>query len=202
MWPIGKYERLVSEIKHRENKEIPITFGILIADYRQQKSREYILNYIDIYDMKSYKYINFYLPGYSTEDFSKKEFIKIKEKEYYFNFDWYLDFLRNLEIDFHISFPYKPMLILLEYDKGNFMNTDRIIIELDSNENDIEKVGELFEKIFEISKEFVSIKEISKKLCGQEFKNGIWDDVIKGIDNPILKAVYEKGKNVLKYKIR
>jgi hypothetical protein len=47
MWPLGSYDRMVHEIKRRENRDIPVTFGILIADYRQQINREYILNYIE-----------------------------------------------------------------------------------------------------------------------------------------------------------
>lgn len=47
MWPLGQYDRLVHEIKRREDNSIPVTFGLLIADYNQQTCREYILNYID-----------------------------------------------------------------------------------------------------------------------------------------------------------
>lgn len=35
MWPLGYYDRIVHDIEERENRDIPLTFGILIADYRQ-----------------------------------------------------------------------------------------------------------------------------------------------------------------------
>lgn len=86
MWPLGEYERLVHEIKRRENSDISITFGLLIVDYRQQLNREYILNYINRFNYKSNKYINFYLPGYYEEEiYGSEQTIKINAKKYYFS---------------------------------------------------------------------------------------------------------------------
>lgn len=203
MWPLGQYERLVHEIKRRENRDIPITFGLLVADYQQQKCREYILNYIDRFNYKSDRYINFYLPGYLEENcYSTQQKITINKKDYFFNREIYLDFLCKLELDFRIDYPYNPVLILLEYDNGHFSKTRRIIIELDSNGSDIKQVGQVFEKIFEIAKENISINDFSKVLMKDELKGGLLNNIIDGIDNSYLTAIYNKAKDVKKYKLK
>lgn len=203
MWPLGQYERMVHEIKRRENNDIPVTFGLLVADFHQHRCKEYILNYIDTFNYKSDIYINFYLPGYLEEDsYNQNEKITINKKSYYFNREIYLDFLRNLESDFGIDFPYNPVLILMEYDRGNFIKTKRIIIELDSNGSDIKQAGKMFEEIFKIAKEFVSIEDFSKSLMDSEFKDGLLDKIVEGIDLSYITAIYNKAKEVSKYRLK
>ncbi|GBK66229.1 hypothetical protein P4H94_14910 [Paenibacillus macerans] len=203
MWPLGQYERLVYEIRRRENNEIPVIFGLLVADFHQQKCKEYILNYIERFDYKSDQYINFYLPGYLEEDlFNNDEKITIKQKDFYFNRDTYLNFLDKLEVDFKIDYPYNPVLILMEYDRGNFNRTKRIIIELDSNGSDIKQVGEMFERIFEIAKEVVSINDFSKSLMKDGLKKGLLDKIIEGIDISYITAIYKNTKEINKYRIK
>ena len=203
MWPLGQYERMVHEIKRREDPYIPITFGLLIADYRQQKCREYILNYIERFDYKSDKYINFYLPGYLEESYGdKNKKIKIKEKYYYFDERLYFNFLNHLEADFEIDYPYNPILLLIEYDKGNFKNTRKIIIELDSNGSEIKQTGVLFEKIFSVSKHKVAIEDFSKDLIKNEIKANLFSRIIEGIDNSYLSVIYNENNAVKKYRIR
>lgn len=203
MWPLGQYERIVHEIKRRENNDIPVTFGLLVADFHQQRSKEYILNYIDRFNYKSDRYINFYLPGYLEEDFyNHNENIVINQKPYYFNRVIYLEFLRKLEEDFGVDYPYNPVLILIEYDKGNFIKTKRIVIELDSNGSDIKQAGEMFEEIFKIAKENVSINDISKSLRLNELKGGLLEKIVQGIDLSYLTAIYDKAKEVSKYRLK
>ncbi|GAB6990140.1 hypothetical protein JCM16418A_21900 [Paenibacillus pini] len=49
-------------------------------------NREYILNYINRFNYKSNKYINFYLPGYYEEEiYGSEQTIKINAKKYYFS---------------------------------------------------------------------------------------------------------------------
>lgn len=202
MWPLGEYERLVHEIKRRENSEIPITFGLLIADYRQQLNRDYILNYIDRFNYKSGKYINFYLPGYFEEDtYGSQQIVKIKDKNYYFYDEKYMEFLYKLEIDFDIEYIYNPRLILIEYERGNFKNAKKIIIELDNKGTDIKKTGELFETIFDIAKRNVNIKDFSKALTLHEFENGLFDRIVQIVDNKFLNEIVDSHSRVRKYKI-
>ena len=182
MWPIGDYERLVSEIKRREEPDISVTFGVLIADYRQQRSREYILNYLDRFDTISGKFINFYLPGYIDDDnFANENRIEIKNKNFYFDARMYLNFLDKLEADFKIKYPYNPELILLEYNNGHFRDTKRIVIDLDREGGDVQNAGDLFQSIFEIAKRNVDICDFSKELMWTEIKGGLFDKIVDSI---------------------
>ncbi|OPJ65879.1 hypothetical protein [Clostridium chromiireducens] len=202
MWPLGSYDRMVHEIKRRENRDIPVTFGILIADYRQQINREYILNYIEQFNYKSDKYINFYLPGYLEENFSdRNEEIIIGDKKYYFSASIYIEFLRKLEEDFDIEYPFTPILLLIEYNKGHFSMSKKVRIELDSESANIKKTGNLFGKIFSIAQKEVNLEEITNNLKKEEFKLGMLDSLVKAIDNGFISAVYDNSKNIRKYKI-
>lgn len=203
MWPLGTYDRMVHEIKHHENPDIPVTFGILIADCRQSLSKEYILNYINRFNYKSDKYINFYLPGYLEEktDVSNKT-ITINGKKYYFNSDLYEEFLLKLEMDFHIDYPYNPVLLLLEYDKGHFSKSKKIYIELDGDSTNIKKTGELFENIFDIAQKYANLRDISGGLTEKTLKSDIVDRIVKGIDKKLISAIHSTGKDIVKYKIK
>ena len=203
MWPLGTYDRMVHEIKHHENPDIPVTFGILIADCRQSLSKEYILNYINRFNYKSDRYINFYLPGYLEEQSNKNnEIITIDDKEHYFDWKKYDEFVDNLVMDFHIAYPYNPVLLLLEYNKGHFSKSKKIYIELDSDGLNIKKTGELFEKIFELSKKHISLKDISGGLTMDTLKSGLFDRIVKGIDNKLISAIRTTGKDAIKYRIK
>ncbi|MGO4498589.1 hypothetical protein AB4114_22165 [Paenibacillus sp. 2RAB27] len=202
MWPLGEYDRLVHEVKRREDADIPITFGLLIADYRQQLSREYILNYIDRFNYKSDRYINFYLPGYFEENlYGSAQVIKISGKQYYFNDEKYMEFLLKLEMDFEIEYIYNPTLILMEYDRGRFNKAKIILIELDHNGADIKKTGELFENIFKLAKQHVDINELSNEMMRKEFKRGLFDRVLRVLDNKLVTEIYDACGRVKNFKL-
>lgn len=202
MWPLGDYNRLIVEIKRRENPDIPVTFGLLIADYDQRQCREYIINYIDRFNYKSDRYINFYLPGYLEEKFYDcNKTIVIGNKKYYFNRQVYLDFLMHLENDFAIKYPYNPVLMLLEYNNGSFSFSKRIIIKLDENGSQIKQTGELFEEIFNIAREKVDINDFSNKLQINKVKNNLFETIIKCIDNKFLTAIYDENKQIKEYRL-
>lgn len=202
MFPLGEYSRLVNDIKRRENPEIPITFGILIADFDQQSSREYILNYIDRFNYKSGECINFYLPGYFEENhYLSDQIIKISGKNYYFSRDKYMEFLNRLEIDFKFDFFYNPTLILMEYNSGNFSKANSIVIELDNQGSDIRKVGSFFEKIFEISKSYVDIHDFSKELKKSEIKNNLFNSILKILNNNLVTEITDHYGRLKKYKL-
>jgi len=203
MHALGGYERLVQEVKGRENPDIPITFGLLIADYRQQNCKDYILNYIERFDYVSGKYINFYLPGYlKNEHLITDNKISIKGIKYYFDEDVYMDFLYKLEQDFDIEYPYNPVLILLEYSSGNFRFSKNIRIELDVEGADIRKTGELFDEIFKIAQKNVAIEDYSQNLINMSMKNGLLDTIISGINISYISAIHNQNQEVKKYKIR
>jgi hypothetical protein len=203
MWALGTYERLVYEIKRRENPDLPVTFGLLIADFDQQKCREYVLNYIDVFNYKSGEYINFYLPGYMEDEmYQSEKKITIKNKNYYFKREIFHEFLMKLEQDFGIDFPYNPVLILLEYDRGHFKMSKRIVIELDANGSQIERTGEFFEQIFSIARKVVSLDDVSEALVAKQMKNGLLDTIVGMVDNSYISAIYNKYGECKKYKLK
>lgn len=145
MFPVGSYSVFIDKIRRREDIEIPITIGILIADLRQQKCAEYVINYMNRFNDLSAKYIDFYIPGYiENDDFNSEANMKICEKIYTFDYYYFYKFRSKLEEDFNIPFTYNPRLILIEYNKGHFRFSRKIIIDLDIDGSDIERTGEVF----------------------------------------------------------
>lgn len=202
MFPVGSYDRLVQEIKYREDCDIPLTFGILIADYRQQKCREYIINYISRFDSLSGKYINFYLPGYLTDEYYKNDNkIYIHNINYYFHYDLYNEFLEKLESDFNILYPYNPILLLVEYSNGHFKLSKKIRFELDKDGSDIKTFGSLFELIVEIAKKEVNISDFRKGVIKQKIMKSFFDDLIKLLDNKYFSLGVDVAKNIHTYKL-
>ncbi|HFD2031387.1 TPA: hypothetical protein ACF2C8_003205 [Clostridium perfringens] len=199
MWPVGTYENMINDIKRGKEKDETVTFGILVADYRQQLSKEYILNYVDVFNEKSDRYINFYLPGY-LEVSDSKESIVIENKSYRFDYPTYRDFLRMLELDFGIEFPYNPVLILIEYKNGHFKKTNKLIIELDEDSN-IKKTGKLFEVLFEEAKKEVHLENIKNGVRNRFVKNGLIDKIVDACGNPIISLVNLGYNEIKRYKL-
>lgn len=202
MWPVGTYERLIHDIKMRETPDIPITFGVLIADHRQQKAREYVLNYITRFDKLSERYINFYLPGYLEKDaIGYCTDIKIRGTNYAFNAGVYLDFLSHFCYDFDIDYPYNPVLILLEYNRGHFKKSRKIVIELDENGAEIERAGRLIETIVDIARKHVELEEFSSGLQQSVVRHSLFERIIEGIDNAIISSITKGINDTQKYRI-
>lgn len=196
MLPIFQYEEFVRKVKQKKKEKGIIVFGILICDYRQQACKEYILNYLNRFHKLAGKNIDFYLPGYVEEypTYLEDTTIKINNKKYYFVPEIYEEFLESLSYDFDIPFPYNPNLILMEYEGGHFKKSKKVIIELDSSKRNIQKVGELFEEIFDIAQKRVDLKNMMKELGKNQIKDNFWDMLIELIDNKYLtksKEVYE-----------
>lgn len=203
MFPVNHYDRFIQDLEHHENNNLPVTFGILTADYGQSDSREYILNYLDRFDRNSGTYINFYLPGYIDGDYYGCDGkIEIKGKEYYFVRELYHTFLEKLESVFGIPYPYTPQLILMEYDSGRLSSLKKIIIELDAKAGDIKRTGDLFEEIFRIAKKKVKLREFSNGLVRREFKKGLLKKIVKLIRKPFLNEIIDGGKILNTYKIK
>ena len=200
MFPVGSYEHFVQEIKNRENPDVPVTFGLLIADCRQQAGKQYILNYLERFHHLSGEYINFYLPGYLNDSFfSSNDKITVNNKDYYFDFEFYNSFLEQLEKDFNIKYPYSPVLYLIEYSKGNFKFSKSIRFDLDTDTIDIRKVGELFEVIFKIAHANVDIEEFKKEIWIKLLKKNLIDDIVTLIDNKYLSFIVKKSQELNSY---
>lgn len=78
MNPVSTFDELCHKILQNYEDNTVVTVGVLLADGRQDDAKQYIINYMDMFDKHSGKYIDFYLPGYYEysdvieEDISKK----------------------------------------------------------------------------------------------------------------------------------
>ena len=88
MIPIGDFSLFRDSIIKRYNDYEQITFGILLADPRQTEAREYILNYLDVFNKQSKHYFDFFLPGfdnlYTGPSHDPLYDITVNKKRYYF----------------------------------------------------------------------------------------------------------------------
>ena len=206
MYPTGDFERLKFEIMERyKDFDIPITFGILIADYEQSLAREYILNYIDVFDKRSNKYIDFFIPGYITHGSNDCIRASMKNKQgepYYFSRELFHDFIEKLETIFDYQYNFSPVLLLVELKNRDFVGTKKIIIELDTEKTSIKKTGVLFTNIFKIAKRYANIKDFSRELTATYLKDTLADSVVDAIDNSILTELHTRKKNIRHFQIK
>ncbi len=215
MNPIGAYQTFYDELIRRYNDygdhEI-ISFGILLADFRQQDAREYILNYLEDFDRESGKYFDFFIPGY-IEEWSIKwcksnagilqgRDIKVRNTGYVFNYELFSDFYQNLDHQFGIKYTYNPMLILMSMERNYPGSARYIVIELDNIGKGIRRSGVLFERIFEIAKGDNSM-EAFRKRCFYTF---VQDDIVSTISSaigiPWLEQIAKIGTECKRYRIR
>lgn len=203
MFPIGSYNRLVNDIKRRENQEIPITLGILIADCDQSLCREYILNYLNRFDESSGNLINFYIPGYiETFDNIGSYRISVKSKHYVFDRKQFDEFINKLRSDFSFEYLGNPTLLLMEYNRGHFSKSKKIEILLDSDGNDIKNTTRVFNHIFKIAEEYVDINKFKSELSKSYLKQNFYETLTDMIDNSIVSGLYKMFEGVNKYKFK
>jgi hypothetical protein len=66
MWPIETYERFLRKIKGQENYGEKVNYFVMFGNPKLKN----ILNYIDVFNNRLGKFIDFYIPGYiSREEF-------------------------------------------------------------------------------------------------------------------------------------
>lgn len=206
MFPTGDFDRLKYEIMEwYSDIDIPITFGILIADYEQSLAKEYIINYMDVFDKRSNRYIDFFIPGYVIYGSDDDIRTSMKNKQgdaYCFSRTLFHDFIEKFETYFDYKYEFNPVLILVELKNRNFVGTKKIVIELDSERTSIKKAGVLFNNIFEIAKRYVNITDFSRELTATYLKNTLADSVIDAIDNSMLTELYTQKKNIRVFQIK
>lgn len=206
MFPTGDFDRLKYEIMEWYNDiDIPITFGILIADYEQSLAKEYIINYMDVFDKRSNRYIDFFIPGYVIYGSDDDIRTSMKNKQgdaYYFSRTLFHDFIEKFETYFDYKYEFNPVLILVELKNRNFVGTKKIVIELDSERTSIKKAGVLFNNIFKIAKRYVNITDFSRELTATYLKNTLADSVIDAIDSSMLTELYTQKKNIRVFQIK
>lgn len=189
MFAYGSFDKFINDLSWREQDSynIPITIGLLICDLRQQYCQENILNYMNHFNKFSGEYINFYIPGYCSNDEMKimeqkgywefySQFYNISGVKYYFSEKYFDEFIFNLSERYDIWYLGKPELILLEVYKGK-VNWDKKIRFCLSNLQEagkIESVYSFFNLIFQYAKKYVDIEDISKAGRIDQFKESLF----------------------------
>ncbi len=176
MWPLGTYERFLRKIKGQEFSQEKVNyFGVLFCDVRQSNAREYVLNYLDLFNRRSAKFIDFYIPGYiPAEEYHRTKnsnVIHIGKQKYIFDQEQYIEFCDRFGHDFGIDFPFSATLVLLEYTTGHFSKARKIVFELEYSENGIKSAGNLFLNIFNCAEEGrigSSLDALSESLSAKE----------------------------------
>lgn len=138
--PVRTFDQITQEILNKNDFET-ITVGILIADGNQASARDYIINYMDMFDRKSGKFMDFFVPGYCEDIFDNDVnierryhpnaygkwcsyrdipifYIRRNQTAYYFDKFLFDDFIIEMEERMGIKYTYNPMLILVEINKG------------------------------------------------------------------------------------
>lgn len=225
---ITTFESLSEKVLEKYD-DSPITMGILIADHRQADAREYILNYLNRFDEKSGKFIDFYLPGYymySAESenewetrshqniciskyCSSNEPIYISRLREKFYFDDYLfeDFLRVFESKTNIKYTYNPMLILVEVRKtvgyGAIEFQDKMVIELDDGTTGgVRRSGVLFEQIFDIAKKEANLEWFGNEIRMYYLKGNAIKTIASALDGNVIESLVDVVDGIRKYRIK
>lgn len=215
MNPIGDYNTFRDEFLRRYGNygdhEI-ISFGILLADFRQHEAREYILNYLEDFNRESGKTFDFFIPGYikrqvadwykSDSRIQEKSFIKVSGTDYCFCYDLFLDFYKQLSRQFDILYTYNPMLILMSMERCYPGTARYIVIELDNIQGGVRRSGQLFSRIFEIARSDDSLEAFRDKCFYTYVKDNIVATIAKATGIPWLEQISNVGNEYRRYRIR
>lgn len=216
MNPTGDFSRFQEDILMRYLDCDEITFGILIVDPRQSESREYILNYLDVFHNASGKTFDFFIPGYTfryIDKFYKKpdfkcinteEFvINIGNIEFLFEKDTFNEFCNELNKNFGIQYTFNPMLILMSMKQGYIGTAQYIIIELDQNSfHTARRSGEFFINLFDAIRSDNTLEHIQYHMEKTYIKGNLLDSIINSIGMEWLTEIYNINRNIKKYRIK
>lgn len=158
------------------SEDMAFTIGVLVADYEQQFSREFILNYADIFSRRSDSYINFLIPGYRKVRDSGPGSITVNGEKYIFERDLFNNFISHLQEEYGVRYEYSPILILQEF-KGLNKTNRRIVIKLSTS-----KAGTVIDQIIEIAHREVNIEDFSRELKKYRINQVLPQIVLKAIN--------------------
>ena len=206
MFPVADFRMFLNSISSIKDDYEKVTFGILIADPRQSEAKEYILNYLNIFHMRSCGYFRFFLPGYdknaSLNDYETIR-IRIGFLDYYFDEALFNDCIEGFRKTFGIEYTYNPMLILMSMKPGYLHTTEYIVIELDDNErNNCRRSGILFSKIIDIAKNNPDIDHIGLRIGMGVIAKDVLLLLIDEIAPTWLSEVVKKGRELKRYRIK
>ncbi len=229
MKPVRTFEDISNAILNNMDQDIPVTIGVLVANGKQPSALEYVLSHMQTFDRKSGYYIDFYLPGYhlgpkdEITELNKKyhplscaselpsdnenEIFSIERdgirQKYYFSDVLFDNFIEKMESDMNIEYSYSPMLILVEvckdYYRGDLKYQRKIVIELNQ---DINKIGQLFNAIFEVAKKEVYLDEWRKNLRIYYLSKTATDNVIRALQGDWIEALSNTYNDIQRFRIK
>ena len=165
------------------DKEVKATVGILVCDCRRQYDRETVVNYLTVFNEHSWKYIDFYLPGYKKTNNIDQADLHVGDKYFVFSEDDFNMAIGQLQTE-GIKEIYEPLLILVEISNRStetFSDLKKVVIRL----NKAESVGVLFDVIFEIAKKEIRLEHIINKLRIRYIKGNCSNKIISIISSVI-----------------
>lgn len=198
MLPLGNYRRLIDDVKERYDGTETVTFGILIADYEMDCVRQNIINYLNIFNNHSNRYIDFYIPGYKNWGGDEKTpFEDVYGNSYYFSRELFNNFLLEFGDNFGYKCDYQPALILVELNNLDFSRCKKMVIHL----GDCKGAGVLFDVIFNTAKKHVELKGFHKDIKSTLIKGTLCDTLIRMTDNNILIELKSLRDNLRNFRI-
>lgn len=230
MNPVGTFDEICKKVLQKYKDDEVVTIGILIADWQQDEAKQYIIDYMERFDRKSGKYIDFYIPGYyerSNElngEINKKYhpnsyvkwdnipddaafFLRRESIPYYFDKFLFDDFIEEMEVRMGVRYTYNPLLLLVEVDRrkerGQIEFQDKLVVELDEDTNrGLRRAGELFDRIFEIAKKEVNLDRFGSGVRMYYIKGKAVQNIIGALNGEWVESIADVASDVMRFKIK
>ena len=196
MFPVGSFSRMKNDLYRREYEkgtDIPITVGILIADYRRSFCKENVLNQLERFDKKSGPLIDFYIPGYCKTSEIDEHYVddyRFKNKKYSFSPQYFNEFIDELEKR-NIKVTGRFQLLLLPYENHHLLFHQAISFDLESDEsgNKIESTKLFFESIFQIASETTAFEVFKARINHDRASNWFFGFLKEKLPDAILSLI-------------
>lgn len=230
MNPVSTFDEICNMVLQKFEDNEVVTIGILVADGQQDEAKQYIINYMDRFDIKSGKYIDFYIPGYYEKtneligEINKKYhpnscvkwdsipgdaafFLRRDATPYYFDKILFDVFIEEMEIRMGVRYTYNPMLLLVEVhrekQRGQIEFQDKLVIELDNdNTFGLRRAGELFDEIFEIAKKTVNLDRFGSGVRMYYIRGKAVKRIIGALKGEWIEAVTDAASDVMRFRIK
>ncbi len=190
MFPIsGSFNHFLWKLSEKKNLTEGNTVGLLFVDPHQTQIRDFVTNYMDVFNHESGKYIDFYLPGFRKVDGESHYDMTISDTFWEFDPDVYNSFVGELCDRKIIKFTTSAFLLLLEIGHHRTCFNRYMKIGIDSPTINPQEVGPFFKSLFEYSKSEIEFHKIEKWVntyIGQHFLLKNWLNITFGVIGIIL----------------
>ncbi len=230
MNPVSTLDDICTQILSKYTYD-SIVIGILVADGRSAMTKEYILNYMQLFDERSGNYVDFFILGYYSDIdngkdniFAKKhplqengyngnEIFTIEREQiikYYFSQDLFLNFIREMPDRLGVNYIYRPMFMFVEVkkEKGDIIFSRKVVVDLTNpldrgvDINNIMLTGQLFDAIFEYSKCERNIVKQGENTRAFYFKNTFIDDLTTAIDGNPARTILNLSRELKNFRVK